>query len=888
MKINKTKFLFVLASLSVSLLASCGENNNNVSSNEETPSSEKKEGETCEIKEAPTYNEDFFRIHYKRKGCSFNDKALWLWDKKLNNGAEYLFNGVDSFGAIASYKCSDIGTNLISNGMGFIVKSAGSWSSQTKDAFIDFSLFVKGEDKAYDIYLVEGDANIYMSPDLSQADEIKTCKFTSARKIEVIASNPVKSYSLKINGEEKASEAFSAPQTNFLLALPNGESASFEKDYSITVTFAKSGKELSKGVAKTSLYKTDSFKEDYTYVGQLGAIYSKTSTIFKVWSPVSSSITLRLYKNGTPKSVNPSKGDDTLFLEKEMVKGEKGVWSINIEQDLDGIYYTYFVKNPSFPLGSEVTDPYARATGINGKRGMVVNPSKVSPLNWGTFDKAYPYDRKELTVYELHIADLTASATWGGTSANSKKYVGFHEKGTKYKGDNGKEYATGFDHIKELGVNAIQILPMFDHDNDETKPVFNWGYNPVNYNVPEGVYSLDPYDGYTRINELKSLIGDYHEAGINVIMDVVYNHTSSVTGTNFDVLMPGYYFRYDADGALYNGSGCGNETASEMPMMQKFIVDSVTYWASEYKLGGFRFDLMGLHDLDTMKKVAEAVKPYNCTVYGEPWTGGTSGLSESLQAKQANGNKFEGYGAFNDGMRDALIKGGLNSTSAEGWITKKSASLSNADLSSLKDGILGSTNNNGVIISDPDKTTNYVTCHDNYTLYDRFQLNHVTDEDELKKMVTLANAIVFTSEGTTFMQGGEEFLRTKYGSGNSYNLDYRYNQFKYSGLQKNEGVFENYKKLIALKQNLDGLHMGKKELASNPVNVVINDGNEIVYEIKDFKNNKTYKIVHANGLGNKKTVDFEGYELYLDTLNSNVTLSKETPISSYQTIIAYK
>ena len=606
--------------------------------------------------------------------------------------------------------------------------------------------------------------------------------------------------------------------------------------------------------------------------------------LIKVLDETAHMMKLRIYSNGTPNAIDAAKGDDT-YKETPMVKGEKGVWSVKVDGDLNGKYYTYVVTNAYF-ADKEVVDPYAKAVGVDGKRGEILDLSTTNPEDWDSV-KTNVIDRKALTVWECHIADLTSSATWTGTEANRKRYAGFHESGTRYT-MGATTVKTGFDHVKELGVNAVQILPMFDQDNDEVNPSFNWGYNPLNYNAPEGVYSSNPYDGAVRIKELKALIADYTKAGINIIMDVVYNHVASAQASNFQALVPGYYFRYNAAGNFSNGSGCGNETASEHYMMRKFIVDSASYWAKEYKLGGFRFDLMGIHDLETMNAVeasCKAILPSIC-IYGEPWAGGDVALDGSLLAKQANGNSYVGYGQFNDGMRDALIKSGMNDVSNKGWVSDMDYAHK-SDLKNIVEGLRGTTDS-ATVIADPDKTVNYAACHDNYTLYDRIVLAVGRyDARWTKQMCTLANSVVFTSQGTTFMLAGDEFARTKGMNGNSYNSSYKVNELDYGLKITNASMFASYQKLIALKQKTDGLHLDKA--AATNLSIETSGDNEIVFTLKDTANGKTYKVVHANGYGTPAAVNFEGYtSLYLDTLNKNVSLSASTPIANYQTLIAVK
>ena len=563
-----------------------------------------------------------------------------------------------------------------------------------------------------------------------------------------------------------------------------------------------------------------------------------------------------------------------------MTKGEKGVFSIKVDGDLHGKYYTYVVYN-SQNNGVEIVDPYAKAAGVNGLRGLIVDFSKTNPE--GFSEMGYlTYDRKELVVWETHVADVTSNATWTGTEANRRKYLGLIEAGTTYtSGD--VTVTTGFDHIKELGVNAVQLLPVFDQANDETKYEFNWGYNPLNYNVVEGLYSSDPYDGLVRINELKQVIKAFNDNNITTIMDVVYNHVNGANGSNFDVLMPGYYFRYNSDGSLSNGSGCGNEVASEHLMVRKFIVDSCKFWVSEYKFGGFRFDLMGLIDLDTMAEVVVECKKINpnVVIYGEPWQGGSSPLASKLAAIQNNGNSYQGYGAFNDKMRDALIKGGLNDKASKGWITNNNSVMA-TDVMYLESGINGETYNSTFTISDPNKNVIYATCHDNYTLYDRIKAAGITNEDTIKKMAVLANSLVLTSSGTSFLLAGEEMLRTKKGDSNSYKSDDSVNSLDYSLKVKNLDMFEIYKVLINFKKTTKGLQQDTPNITIEKLN------NNSILKYTVTSDDQEFLIIHANGVNHGFKIDLSGYELVLDTLNSNITLDENSSVNGYQTLILKK
>ena len=651
---------------------------------------------------------------------------------------------------------------------------------------------------------------------------------------------------------------------------------------------------MTKEVLKTRLFNTDSFNAKYVYDGNdLGATVVDKTTTFKVWSPFGKDLKVNVYDTGTPamyKELDKT-ATDTPVKTVDMTYVEKGVWEAKINEDLSGKYYTYSVDTAKYGV-SEVTDPYAKSTGVNGKRGMIVDFSKTNPKGWDEV-KVHPYNRNELTVYETHIADLTSSATWNGNKENAKKFKGAYEEGTTYtKGD--VTVKTGFDHIKELGVNAVQLLPIFDQANDETNMTFNWGYNPSNYNALEGGYSSNPFDGYSRIREFKELVKAYNGANINIIMDVVYNHMNGADFSNFDMLVNDYYFRHTAEGKLSNGSGCGNETASELPMFRKFMIDSTAFLAKEYKLGGFRFDLMGLHDIKTMDKVVANLKTINpdICVYGEPWTGGSSPLDGFEQAKQDNANRFKGYGQFNDQMRDALIAGGLKKPTDLAW-TDNTTQSSESDANNIANGIRGFT---GASIKDPNKTVNYATCHDNYTLYDRYKAAGIQDDAEIKKMAMLANSVVFTSQGTTFMLAGEEFLRTKQGNSNSYNASYEVNELNYELKVDNKDMFDNYVKLINLKKSVDGLHLENKandeNSSYNRVKVEILENNSVIkYTIKDTLNNKEYIICHRSGAYQSRNVeiDLTGYkDIYLSTVDNAKVISAATALLPFETLIASK
>ena len=823
--------------------------------------------------EIPPATEPSIQIHYQRTDGAYDQWGFWIWEMG-GNGNLYEINYMDEFGGVAVYPLSAFGPNTLTKGIGIIPRRLDGWTKDCDaDRVINLSDYKIDENNYYHFYIKQGDVNIYMNSTFSVAPMITDAGFSSMQQVQVRTNTPVTKASLYEDGVLLSETALSN-QTNFKLDLPAGKTAVLGRSYEVEVVFDNSESSRS-GVSCTSLYTSDDFNALYYYDGELGAIYSAASTSFKVWSPVSTSIVLNIYEQGNGGA--PIK-------QVEMTRGDKGVFETTLEGDYAGKYYTYTVTNYAHPSGTEVVDPYAKSAGLNGQRGMIVDFAATNPEGWDKVSPI-PYDRKELVVWETHVADVTSSSTWNGKQTWKKKFLGMTQSGTTYTAD-GITVTTGFDHIVELGVNAVQIIPIFDQANDESNVSFNWGYNPLNYNVLEGAYSTDATDGYVRIREFKTLVQTYNGAGINIIMDVVYNHVSSAAGSNFDVLMPGYYFRYTGDGSLSNGSGCGNEFASENLMARKFIIDSTCFWAEEYKLGGFRFDLMGLHDIETMNLVAEALQKINPTIaiYGEPWCGGTSTLPASEQAIQVNANKLEGVGQFNDQMRDALIKGGLNSNMAKGWVTNEYAVV-NADLQKILAGLQGVTKGS-VAINDPNRTVNYVTCHDNYTLYDRIRAAGITDEDTVKKMAMLANSVVLTSNGTTFILAGEEFLRTKGGDENSYQSSYKVNELNYALKIQNLDMFQSYQTLIDFKKNTAALHLEESEMTAYTAEAV-GDGSVIRISFHDEATDRDYVIYHANGFVQDVTVDLSGHALVLDTLNTGKKLSKATALEPFQTIIAY-
>ena len=907
MKIKKLAPLFILPLVFTSLIGCDRTGKDSGDDSGSTPSTEPLPSDAGLPTTISYLSEPGVQIHYQRTKPGYIEWGLWMWSEG-KDGSEYKFNYQDDYGTIAYYPLSMFGNP---SSLGFIVKKLfeyagdGVWTKDyDSDRFIDFDMLQKDEHDIYHVYLVSNKGSVYTVPDKSQTMcGVNLCQFENSKTIKVEANNPLKQVKLLVDDVESTDyEDTVVGSTGKNHNLKLGTAADIGKSYSAYIEF-ESGPKVTKNVSIRKLYN-DQFYTDYTFTGELGALYSKESTEFRVWSPVSSKIMLRIYNSGTPKSVDATKGDDT-FTEYEMTKGEKGVFSKTLAGDLEGKYYTYVVFNAYNKAGKEIVDPYARSAGVNGLRGMVVDFSKANPTGWDSV-KYGTVDKKHYTVYETHVADITSSATWTGTEANRKKFKGMWESGTTYTANN-KTVKTGFDNIKELGINALQIIPFFDQANDEVNVSFNWGYNPLNYNVVEGAYSSDPFNGYTRITELKEMIQAYKAEGIDIIMDVVYNHVNGLSGSNFDVLMPYYYFRYnDSTGSASSGSGCGNDTASERPMFRKFMIDSVCFWTEEYKLDGFRFDLMGLHDVATMNQlVAEAKKiNSNLTVFGEAWNLSTAVKSGTAMANQTQAGAFAGYGQFNDKGRDALLSGGLSPKYTKGWMNSETNPVSTTDLVEMMKGITHS------VTDDPNKSTNYATCHDNYTLHDRGIAAGIYDEEKLEGASVIANSTVMLSQGVSFMLAGEEMLRQKIVydtngnpvvdetvtdrtvyqvSENSYSSSYKTNEIDYSWKINHLDLFETYQKLIWLKQNVSDLGLDKAGIAASTTFSVTTDRHDSVIKATFSDGTYAYEAYigaaclykYAKDSADPFEINLEGKEVYLDS-------QKQTPANNKITLKAYE
>lgn len=643
---------------------------------------------------------------------------------------------------------------------------------------------------------------------------------------------------------------------------------------------------------KTTHSQVPDFSKYPVYTGKdLGLTYSSKQSSFRIWSPLAEKAELLLYKEGVggePLSVHPLK------------KAASGTWVITLPGDKKGLFYTFRVMINNAWM-QEVPDPYAKAVGVNGKRGMIVNLKETNPANWEKDQSPAFKNKTDAVIYELHVRDASIAANSG--IKNKGKFIGLTETGTR----NSAGQSTGLDHIKELGVTHVHILPFYDFASlDESKAdlKYNWGYDPLNFNVPEGSYSTNPFDGNTRIKEFKQLVKTFHENGLRVVMDVVYNHTGPTENSNFNQLVPGYYYRQTKDGKFSNATACGNETASERAMFRKFMLESMKYWVQEYHIDGFRVDLMGVHDIVTMNLISKElhkIKP-SILLYGEGWTAGSSPLPDSLRALKANAHMLDRIAVFSDDIRDG-IKGSVFEHEDRGFVTSKPGMEE-----SIKFGIVASLQHPQVdykkvnyskapYSKHPFQTVTYCECHDNHVLWDKLALSakNATVE-ERTRMHKLALAIVLTSQGISFLHAGTEFLRSKKNVENSFESPDSINAIDWNLKTRNEEVFHFVKSLIALRKSHPAFRMMQtKDITSNLQFMENLPAGTVGYVINGAAVNDPWKkiMVIFNGNNRPTRVDWQKepwnfYDPSKKVQEVALPATNGTTIGSYDFVIAYQ
>ena len=818
------------------------------------------------------------RVHYYRYNDTYTGFNMWVWENlpMARGGKQWDFNASNK-GEFGVYYDIDLATEYPgATRLGIIIKQGG-WDGYREiggDRFIDLSDVEIVENGRGHVYFVEQDINIGASQsDLDNnvpdyRDRILQANFVTSGpmyQIQVSATGNVSNYAVYENGSQAPFVSGTATSNSFNIS---GNFA-IDKSYVVEVTFTDDEK-ATKSVSLEKIYDTPAFESLYTYDGDLGVSFNGDETIIRVWAPLASELTLNLFNQGHPDyndEGQPSR-ETTPYETHTMTRIENGAWEIKLTGDYDFKYYTFSVNNGGITV--ETTDPYAYSAGANAVRSMIVNFDAINPEGWEYNSRPKNVtNNTDYIIYELHVRDLTSHSSWTGTESYRGKFLGIAEKGTTYTDRNGVTVSTGLDHIKELGVNAVHFLPLADFgyvDEVEfaTNPLydnlFNWGYMTMHFNVLEGTFSSNPFDGRARVTEFKQVVQSLHDYGIHAIMDVVYNHTGSSEMSNFHQLVPGYYHRFTESGGFSNGSGTGNETASERSMMRKFIVDSTEFLVTEYNLSGLRFDLMALHDVETMNALAENLYEIDPTIliYGEPWMGGTSPLPVSEQAGKNNIANLSDVAAFNDVTRDAL-KGSVFSASDGAWIQGEGLA---ANFEGLKYGIVGGVDHIDVDYVggwhlDPEQIVNYASAHDNNTLFDKLVLTGFSvtrDIEILKQMQIQANAIVLTSQGVPFIHAGAEFMRSKpleeggYDH-NSYESPDSVNQLRWDRKAQYHDVFEYYKDLIYIRQAYDHFRMTDPQLINSRLSFL--DTNQtysaIAYRIVGMDDNEPEVIVIHSG-----------------------------------------
>ncbi|MBC7464220.1 MAG: type I pullulanase [Actinobacteria bacterium] len=730
-------------------------------------------------------------IHYQRPGEDYKGWNLWLWknvsgssgDVDVNaNGTE--FNGDDAFGKVLKLDIPDM-ANFES--VGFIVR-LNAW--QSKDVGDDRFVTNFDANGNATIWLIQGDKTVYTSAPTSNAS-IRSASIDGFRLLTVelsqkmaLTGSGAEGFTLSDGNSVTSVKALNGTSTSASqVQLTLGADVVLGKTYTLShPTFGKV--ETTPG----KIMNSDGFNTRFTYAGNdLGNTYFTDRTDFRLWAPTATAVKLVTYAKA---DTSANEGITT-----PMLADQNGTWITTQKVNANGLIYNYRVTVGG--VEREAVDPYVRATTINGTRGVVVDLSKTDPQGWSKKKPSFSGKGTDAVIYELHVRDLSMDASGNFPAAQKGKYSALSNMTAKTNAGG----LAGVAAIKDLGATHVELLPVFDYASvDEANPTFNWGYDPQNYNVPEGSYSSDPRNPTARIVELKSAIQSLHDNNLRVMMDVVYNHVFSVSSFSQENIVPGYFFRTNSDGTLTNGSGVGNDVASERPMVRKFIVDSVKYWATQYRLDGFRFDLMGLIDLTTMQQIRMELTKIDPSILiiGEGWDMGT--LPAIEKSTQQNIGSLVGISAFNDQLRDG-IKGSVFDATDTGYATGKLTQIT-----STKAGIVGNVFYSRDVLgkwitTDPTQSVNYVESHDNLTLFDK--LTASVPNAPTAKIDTLdrfATSIAFLAQGVPFMQAGQEFLRSKNGDSNSYRSSDAINSLKWDLRGKNIATVNYYKGLLALRK----------------------------------------------------------------------------------------
>jgi pullulanase len=708
--------------------------------------------------------EHVLRVHYHRYDGNYDNWTLWTWLDDTQKEIKPV--AFDKYGAIF-----EINTNEFPP-MGWIsmLPKYKEWENND-DPNRSWVRTMPME-----IWILQGVSDVYTSQP-STDPAIRKAFIDSADSITIVLTHPVKLSELQVlkpylilnNGQDiKITEVKLADSEKQATIL------GFKTDKLIQMNDLPGHVEMNGFLSCKLEFRGYIDSNKFISDEPLGVDYSPALTTFTVYAPTAEEVILNVYEQpdgGKAQKIN-------------LQHKSSGIWHTQIEQDVKGKYYTYTVQHYDRKHRSldEVIDPYARAVTKYNGRGIIVNDkTEVAGRPQFSF--------KDAVIYEIHVRDFSISEDSG--IKNRGKFLGFTESATRL---NNTEISTGIDHLVELGVNTVQLLPVQDFEFDPEKSEYFWGYMPVNFNAPMNWYATSRTDD-SAVREFKQLVSALHERGIKVTMDVVYNHTSEgnpLMRYNFNGFVPNFYYRQRDDGSYWNGSGCGNEVRSEHPMVRRFIVESIKYWLEEYKVDGFRFDLMGLHDMETMEAIVQEAKKIdpNIFIYGEPWTAGETPIEPIIKGTQ----KGKAFSVFNDHFRDA-IKGPWYNTDP-GYLQK------GLNVEAIKKGVMGSIDD---FAQKPDESINYVAVHDGRTFWDQLRASTADDstitKEQLELMNKLGAAIIFTSQGVPFIHGGQEMLRTKFGSHNSYNQPDKINKIRWKWKQKHQNIYQYYRGLIALRRS---------------------------------------------------------------------------------------
>ncbi|OQY10477.1 MAG: type I pullulanase [Fusobacteriia bacterium 4572_132] len=748
-------------------------------------------------------------LHYSRFEKDYDNLKVVAWA----NGAglqKIDFIEEDAFGKIAVIKLpvtkKKVGITILKDSKKTM--KTNRYVSNIKKGLIEAWIIQRDEKVYYNIEKADNGPRIYIA------------KIEGSKEIDVELSNSIKKDDIfKVLDEEgkayKIKGITKLENKKYKILMENILDVS--KEYEVSSNrFKKATTEMGNAL----------IEDIFTYNGDdLGNSYSKESTIFKVWTPVSKKVDVLIYDNSK---------DETPEV-YPMSRSKKGVWEKKIKGNLEGKQYKYRVN--IYGKINETVDPYARGLNTNSKRAIIFDLNKTDPKNWDkdirpVINKiSNTSNYEDHIIWEVHVRDFSIAENSG--MKYKGKYMAFTEEGTHLTTN--EKIKTGIAHLKELGVTTIHLNPVYDFGSvDETgkgRNYYNWGYDPYQYNVPEGSYATNP-DDLSRVIEFKKMVQSLHKNGFRVVMDVVYNHTYTIGNSIYDELVPKYYYRMNEEGRYANGSGCGSEVATEKPMVRKFILDSVKYWVNEYHIDGFRFDLMGIMDVDTMKKVEESLHKIDesIIIYGEPWSAGNAELAEDKQFVKGTQKNFK-IAVFNDNIREA-IKGGNDGGYPGFALGKKNKELL------IKKGVVGTINYSDEISDftvDPGESINYASAHDNLTLWDKIGVAfRKTSEEEKIKMDRLSQAIVLTSQGIPFILAGEEMLRSKNENSNSYDAGDKDNMLRWERKEKYNETFEYYRGLIELRKKHPAFRMTNAEDIKN---------NLKFYDLTDMDSKKVALVV---------------------------------------------